>query len=275
MLFECILINSASGARVNFEAEELEDQANQAFQLGVPVDPQRFRSSKRPLASASSASPPAAQDAQGSHASRVYSGSILAKLCDRLLASAIKSKSEVENLRQALAWLSIVVGDGTVPVIQTGSACSGTEIYELFTEALLDASHHRFESGEVKVEAFFACDNDPTRRDSIQHQFPSLDLMIPECKCFKAMKRQADVFTSVLNAFTNASARVPRVRVFCNGFSCKSVPNRYRNRKQNKGCIKEGSESTGETFWFLNTFEVSARSCPSWKTYRIRRRSRH
>ena len=186
MLFKCILINSASGVRVDLDAQELEDQANQAFQLGVPVDPQRFRSPKRPLASASSASPPAAQD---SHASRVYSGSILAKLSDRLLASAIKSKSEVENLRQALAWLSIVVGDGTVPVIQTGSACSGTEIYVLFTDALLEASHRRFESGEVKVEALFACDNDPTRRDLIQHQFPDLDLTIPECNRFKTMKR--------------------------------------------------------------------------------------
>ena len=92
---------------------------------------------------------------------------------------------------------------GSASVIQTSSACSGTEIYVVFTEALLEASHRCFESGEVKVEALFACDNDPTRGDFIQHSFPDLDLMIPECNCFKTMQRQADVFTSVPNAFPN------------------------------------------------------------------------
>ena len=254
----------AVDVRVDFKAEDEEDAALKQ-EDHTPSSPMRVprhgvmgmspKRSREEAAAGTQASKPEAGTSTR-QASRTYADSILGKLATRLCANAVKSAEEVENLRSGLAWLSIVVGDGDgkgapSPVIQTGSACSGTEIYVLFMEALLEEMQRRFEFDQVSIDPLFACDNDQTRRDFIKHQFPELELMIPDCKCFLTMERQGSVFTAVKNEFSQGSARVPRVRVFCSGFSCKSVSNQNKNRKSNTGCIKAGKGSTGETFWAI------------------------
>ena len=181
----------------------------------------------------------------GPTADRTYADTILGHMSRGWLSKVIKSREDLENYKQALRWMSIVVDDK--PEITTASACSGTEIYILFLESLFEISHSKFDIETPSVHSLFACDNDEKRRKFIMEQFAHTECLLEDCKVFNNLKSGSA--NLVKNLVTGESIKLPRCTIFGSGFSCKSVSNQNKNRKENKGAIRDHKGTTGETFW--------------------------
>ena len=199
----------------------------------------------QPPRNAPASLPGSPAEVTGPIAERRYADTILGRISRGWLSKVIKSREDLENYKQALMYFSIVIDDK--PEITTGSACSGTEIYILFLESLFEISHSKFGIETPRVHSLFACDNDEKRRKFIMEQFAHTECLLEDCKVFNNLKSGSA--NLVANLVTGESIKLPRCSIFGSGFSCKSVSNQNKNRKENKGAILEHKGTTGETFW--------------------------
>ena len=123
--------------------------------------------------------------------------------------------------------------------ISFGSGCSGSEVWMLYNECVRTFLEQEWGLTIPSFVAQFAAESDRVKRDFIASQFPELPVLLGDVKAFSEHL--------VKNHKTGETQRLDFVSVFGAGFSCKSASRQNKKRKNLKGAVQKGIDSTGHS----------------------------
>ena len=95
---------------------------------------------------------------------------------------------------------------------------------------------------EITCGVSYQAENDPLKQKWLMEQFPEVRHLFSDVASLSQPK--------ALCLKTGVYVRVPYVQGIIAGFSCKSVSKNNRNSHLNIGCVKAGTQETGETFQY-------------------------
>ena len=97
----------------------------------------------------------------------------------------------------------------------------------------------------------FGCESVPSKRQWLMQQFPDLPILFDDVEALGAV--------AAINTLTKKQEIVPHVDLFTAGFTCTSRSPSNKSASHNKGCIKQGSDKSGEAFHKLKVYIMNKR----------------
>ncbi len=124
--------------------------------------------------------------------------------------------------------------------ITVGSIFSGADIATKILHKLSSFWSTQTSVRPMNYEVLFQCELCPMKRSWLEEQFPEVPMLFSDAAQLAEAK--------TLNLKTGEYDIIPSVDILTAGFSCRSCSKLNSSSSLNKGCVRQGTAETGQTF---------------------------